>query len=63
MSGATYAFIFNGSDNWKLSLADDWEISVIDLEGNEKVLGHRKIDDSICKILQTSDNKIVAITK
>ncbi len=60
---ATYAFVFNGSGDWKMSIADDWDLDVIELEGDEKVVGHRQIDGSICKIVQTSDGKLVAISK
>lgn len=60
---ATYAFVFNGSGDWKKSIADDWDLDVIELEGDEKVLGHRQIDGSICKIIQTSDGKLVALSK
>ena len=60
---ATYAFVFNGSGDWKLSVADDWDLDVVELEGDEKTLGHRQIDGSICKIIQTSNGKLVAITK
>lgn len=63
MSNATYAFVFNGSEDWRKSIADDWDLDVIDLDGNEKVLGHRQIDGSICKVLQSSDGRIVAVTK
>lgn len=63
MSNATYAFVFNGSEDWRKSIADDWDLDVIDLEGNEKVLGHRQIDGSICKVVQSSDGRIVAIAK
>jgi hypothetical protein len=48
---ATYAFVFN------------WDLDVIELEGDEKTVGHRQIDGSICKIVQTSDGKLVAISK
>ena len=58
----TYAFVFVGSD-WRKSVGDDWDIEVIELNGNEKVLGHRQIDGSICKVLQSSDGRVVAITK
>lgn len=63
MTGTTYAFVFNGTDDWKIAAADDWEISLIDLDGTEKVIGHRKIDGSICKVIRTTDGKLVAITK
>jgi hypothetical protein len=63
MSNATYAFVFNGSVDWRKSIADDWDLDVIELEGNEKVVGHRQIDGSICKVLQSSDGRIVAVTK
>jgi hypothetical protein len=63
MSNATYAFVFNGSADWRKSIADDWDLDVVELEGNEKVVGHRQIDGSICKVLQSPDGKIVAITK
>ncbi len=63
MSSATYAFVFSGSDDWRTSGADDWDLEVVELQGNEKTLGHKKIDGSICKILQTSDGQLVAVTK
>ena len=63
MNSATYAFVFNGSSDWRKSIADDWDLDVIELEGNEKVLGHRQIDGSICKVLQSSDGRIVAVSK
>lgn len=60
---ATYAFLFNGSGDWKLSVADDWDLDVIELDGDEKVLGHRQIDGSICKVVETTDGKLAALTK
>ncbi len=63
MSSATYAFVFSGSNDWRKSSPDDWDLSVVELEGNEKVVGHRQIDGAICKILQTNDGKVLAITK
>lgn len=63
MSNATYAFVLTGSDNWRTSVADDWELDVVELEGNEKTVGHKKLDGSICKILQVSNGKVVALTK
>jgi hypothetical protein len=63
MNSATYAFVFSGKEDWRLSIADDWELEVVSLEGNEKIVGHRQIDGSICKILQTSDGKLIALTK
>lgn len=63
MSSATYAFVFNGSDDWRLSSADDWDLDVVELEGNEKLVGHRKIDGSICKVMQASDGTVLALTK
>lgn len=63
MSSATYAFVFSGSNDWRKSSPDDWELSVVEIEGNEKVVGHRQIDGAICKILQAPDGKLIAITK
>lgn len=63
MNGTTYAFVFSGNDNWKTSDADLWDLEVIELDGTEKTIGHRQIDGSICKVLQASDGKLVAITK
>jgi hypothetical protein len=62
MSNATYAFVFSGK-NWQTSSADDWDMDVVELDGNEKVIGHRQIDGAICKILQTTSGKLIAITK
>jgi hypothetical protein len=63
MSSATYAFVFSGNDDWRVSIADDWELDVVELDGTEKVLGHRQIDGSICKVVQASDGRLVAISK
>lgn len=62
MIGTTYAFVLNGND-WRKSEVDDWELDVVQLDGTEKVVGHRQIDGSICKILQNSEGKFLAITK
>lgn len=63
MSGATYAFVFNGSDDWRKSVADDWDLDVVEFDGTEKVIGHRQIDGSICKILQCSDGRLIAVSR
>lgn len=63
MSDATYAFVFSGNKDWRKSVADDWELDVVELDGTEKVVGHRQIDGSICKILQSNSGKLIAITK
>lgn len=63
MSNALHAFVFNGNDDWRLSDADEWDFDVVELEGNEATVGHKKIDGSICKVLQTADGQVVAITK
>lgn len=56
-------FVLNGSDNWKKSSSDDWDLDVVELDGSEKVIGHRPLDGSIFKIIQTHDGKIIAVTK
>lgn len=61
MNSATYAFVFNGSD-WRKATQDDWDIDMVELSGNEKVLGHRKIDDVVLKIIQSNDGKIFAVS-
>lgn len=58
---ATYAFVLNGDDDWRI--ADDWTFEVVDLEGNEKTLGHRQIEGSNCKVLLTPDGQYVAVSK
>ena len=63
MNNATYAFVLSNGTDWRKSLADDWDLDIVELEGTEKVVGHRQIDGSICKILQTSSGQLVAITK
>jgi hypothetical protein len=60
---AVKAFVFNGSGDWKISVADDWDFDVVELEGDEKTVGHHKIDGSICKVLQLPEGKLVAISK
>jgi hypothetical protein len=62
MSVAT-AFVYNGSGEWKVSAPDEWDLDVVELRGDEKTLGHHKIDGSICKILQASDGKLIALSK
>lgn len=62
MSNATFAFILNGSSDWKTSTPDDWDWDIVELEGNEKVIGHHKIDGAVYKVLQHGD-QVVAITK
>lgn len=61
--GFCSCFVLNGEGNWKKSSADDWDLDLVELTGKEKILGHRPIDGSIFKILQTDDGKIIAITK
>jgi len=63
MSQATYAFVYYGSNDWKISSPEDWNLEVIDLEGSEEVLGHRRIDGSVCKVFRASDGRLVALTK
>jgi hypothetical protein len=58
---ATYAFIFNGSNDWKKSIPEDWDWDIVELDGTEKVLGHRPIDGSTFKVLMTNDGKLVAV--
>ena len=61
MSNATYAFVLNGDDDWRV--ADNWDFEVVELQGNEKILGHRNIEGSNCKVLLTPDGQYVAISK
>lgn len=58
-----YVFVFNGSGDWKISPGGDWDLQFVELDGTEKVIGHHKIDGSICKVIKTADDKIVALTK
>lgn len=61
---AIYAFVFSGDGDWKTSVADDWDFDIVQLEGNEKVVGHRQIDGAICKIIQLPTNgRLIAIAK
>jgi len=62
MSTGTIVFVFGGT-NWKISDADEWTLSSCELSGKEKILGHKKIDGAICKILQLEDGQIVALSK
>lgn len=63
MSSGEMVFVFNGKNNWKTSNGEDWDLISMELEGNEKVLGHKKIDGMIFKIIESSDKKIVALSK
>jgi len=56
-------FVLNNSVDWKKSSADDWELDIVEISGEEKILGHKQLDDCICKIIQTCDGKIIAISK
>lgn len=60
---SSYALVFNGSEDWRKSMPDDWDFSFVELSGKEKVLGHKQIDGAICKVLQTVEGKILAISK
>jgi hypothetical protein len=60
---ATYAFVLVNDTDWRLSTAEDYDWQIIELEGTEKTLGHHKIDGSVYRIVRTSDEKVVAITK
>lgn len=57
------AFILNSQTDWRRSLPEDWELETILVSGSEKVLGHKKIDGAICRILQNEEGQIVAIVK
>lgn len=61
MSTATYAFVLDSSNDWRI--ADEWTFEVVELEGNEKILGHRNIEGSNCKVLLTPDGQYIAISK
>jgi hypothetical protein len=63
MTGAAYAFVYGGSDNWQNSQVDDWDFQTVELTGSEKPLGYRKFDGAICKVVKSSDGKLIAITK
>jgi len=58
-----YAFVYNGDDNWKASSIDDWDFDNIELDGSEKIVGHRKFDGSICKVLRDGGGRIIAVVK
>lgn len=62
MSSATYAFILNGSSDWKMSTPEDWDWDIVELEGNEKIIGHHKIDGAVYKVLQLG-NQVIAVCK
>jgi len=63
MTGAVYAFVYDGSDNWQNSHIDGWDFQTVELTGSEKPLGYRKFDGAICKVVKTIDGKLLAITK
>ena len=67
MSAAVYGFVFNGEvsndKEWKISDEDMWDLDLADLSGQEKVLGHRKIDGAIVKVVRLNNGKLFAITK
>lgn len=57
---AIYVFVLNAEQDWKLADEDAWDWSVVELSGAEEILGHRKIEGAVFKILKTEDEKIVA---
>jgi len=59
---ATYAFILNDKVNWKISNPDHWRWDIVELIGNEKLLGHHKLDGSIYKIVE-SNGMVVALPR
>ena len=63
MSGVAYAFVYKGSGEWKVSAADEWDFDIASVNGDEKILGHHKIDEAICKVVQSKDGKIIALSK
>lgn len=58
-----YAFVYNGDDNWKVSSIDDWDFDNIELDGTEKVVGHKKLDGSICKVFRADSGRLIAVVK
>lgn len=48
-------------EDWKRADVDDWNFDSIELEGNETLLGHKKIDNVICKIVMLGSKRIAAI--
>lgn len=63
MSGNSYAFVLSDNVNWRVSTPEDWNWEIVELEGNEKLIGHYPIDGSVYKILETPDSKIIATIK
>lgn len=57
-----HVFVLATNEDWRIAPVDSWEFDILELDGTEKVIGHRKIDGSICKIVKAAE-KIVAITK
>jgi hypothetical protein len=56
-----YAFVYNGDENWKASSIDDWDFDNVELNGTERIVGHRKFDGSICRICQDDSGKVIAV--
>lgn len=63
MSGVAYAFVYKGSGEWKVSSPDEWDLDITSIDGDEKILGHHKIDEAICKVVQSKDGTIIALSK
>ena len=57
---ATFAFVLNAEQNWKLANEDAWNWDTVELSGAEEVLGHRKIEGAVFRIVKVED-KIVAV--
>jgi hypothetical protein len=63
MSNAIYAFVLNETDDWRKADSDQWNWEVYELNGSEKILGHRNIDGANFKVLRAEDGKILAVSK
>jgi hypothetical protein len=57
---ATFAFVLNAEQDWKLANEDAWDWNTIELDGSEEVLGHRKIEGAVFRIVKVED-KIAAV--
>ena len=63
MTEAACAFKFNGKTDWRVSSPDDWDFFHFEMSGQEKTIGHIKIDGATCKVFKTETGQIVAIAK
>lgn len=61
-TGSGYAFEYEGKRNWRASSSERWPIEVATWKGDEKRVGTRRIDNTLCAVFLCGDGKFRAVT-